>query len=441
MTGDRQQELRDAQTRLGTRVGEVTIDRLLGVGGMGVVYAGHHAGMSAPCAIKLAKPRCGEALLAEARQARQIESEHVVKIFTVSEAPEPHIVMELLHGCSLEAELNRCTKLQPSVAVDFALQILEGVAAIHARGRLHRDLKPSNLFLTIDAAAPDPGRRALVKVLDFGLVKRTRLAQTTRGNQPSVGDASMAPDPLQQTSGRFGTVGYMAPEQLGRWSDVDAGARHQLDGIGKRTDLYAVGLVLYEMLLGEGPYDLDTHQTTFDAMRRGPRLDTKQVPRPLRRVLKKALAFRADDRYPSAEAFARALRATQRSRASAPTMVASTIAATTLIGATLLLLRPSVAAPIEPGHCEPAPVASSQATEVAAPAASSVRRPPPSVPRSPSTMSQPVPPRPASPPSVAQRAAPATTRPASSASEHEPTRLPEAFAPQDYGAGTGRGQP
>jgi serine/threonine-protein kinase len=138
------------------------------------------------------------------------------------EGEVPYIVIELLEGEDLARHIEKHGKLSPEVAVDYVMQALEGVAAAHARGIVHRDLKPGNLFVSPTADGPQ------IKVLDFGISKLQDEAIT----RSMTGGESL-----------IGTPAYMAPEQL-----------READRADERTDVWAMGVILYELLVGRRPY-------------------------------------------------------------------------------------------------------------------------------------------------------------------------------------------
>jgi serine/threonine-protein kinase len=155
----------------------------------------------------------------------RLKNPHVVRIHDIGrfEGGEPYIIMEYLEGEDLKTVLDRNEVVPPSAAVDIALQALEAVAAAHAAGIIHRDLKPANLFL----ARSDDG--VTVKVLDFGISKLTEHA-----------DEGME---MTTTHALMGSPYYMSPEQMMSTRDVDA-----------RTDIWSIGVVLYQMLSGRVPF-------------------------------------------------------------------------------------------------------------------------------------------------------------------------------------------
>ena len=217
--------------------GKYRIERIIGQGGMGIVAAAHHIQLEQRVALKLMLPHAmvsGEAVsrfLREARAAARISSEHVARVFDVGslETGEPYIAMEYLEGTDISQLLSTRGRLASEEAIDYLLQACEALAEAHAAGIIHRDLKPGNLFLVhrVD------GQR-LVKVLDFGISKMTD-------------PASQSNAPATRTSALMGSPLYMSPEQMGSSKAVDA-----------RSDVWALGVVFYEMLSGSSPFNGET---------------------------------------------------------------------------------------------------------------------------------------------------------------------------------------
>jgi serine/threonine-protein kinase len=221
--------------RLGDVIaGKYRIDRVVGAGGMGVVVSARHLQLNQSVALKFMRPalaRDGQAVarfLREARAAAALRSEHVARILDIAttEGGQPFIVMEYLEGEDLAALLKRTGPLPLSEAVGLVLQALETVGEAHALGIIHRDLKPGNLFVTrrVDGTPS-------IKVLDFGLSKISRGA-TASSDFTATTSKSMMGSPL-----------YMAPEQLMAQPTV-----------GPRSDIYAVGCILFELLSGRTPF-------------------------------------------------------------------------------------------------------------------------------------------------------------------------------------------
>ncbi|MBK7862373.1 MAG: serine/threonine protein kinase [Archangiaceae bacterium] len=215
---------------IGTRVGEYDVLRRLGVGGMGAVYEGLQPVIGKRVAIKVLHPHLAEQpdvlqrFEIEARSVNRIGHRGIIDIFSFGQLDDgsSYFVMELLEGRSFEQVLNEDGALGLSRALRYFAEILDAVGAAHEADVIHRDLKTSNLFLVENTR----GRgRAFVKVLDFGIAK-----------------LQSQPDLTRTRGGMMGTPQYMAPEQvLGQ-------------PIGPRTDIYALGLVLFELLTGKKPF-------------------------------------------------------------------------------------------------------------------------------------------------------------------------------------------
>lgn len=233
------------------------IDRVLGSGGMGVVVAAKHLELDQPVAIKFLleeafeDPSATERFLREARAAAQIHSEHGARVLDVGrlETGAPYMVMEYLDGIDLATELKRRGALPPREAVSYVLQAMEALAEAHAVDIVHRDLKPANLFLT----TRKDGSRCL-KVLDFGISK--------------VVPGALAEDDayLTLTSAMLGSPQYMAPEQVRDAKAVDM-----------RADIWSLGIILYECLSGELPFQGEMLSGVLAAIVADP-------PRPLKEV-------------------------------------------------------------------------------------------------------------------------------------------------------------
>ena len=229
----------DAPVREGeVLAGKYRVERVLGVGGMGVVVAAHHLALDRRVAIKFLLPEAttNQEVVArfarEARAAVRIESEHVARVIDVGalESGAPYMVMEYLVGNDLQHRVAEHGALPIEEAVDYLLQACEAIAEAHAAGIVHRDLKPANLFLTRRADGS-----AFVKVLDFGISK----ALTPQGSQPDMS--------LTKTASVMGSPLYMAPEQMRSTRSVDA-----------RADIWALGVILYELVSGKVPFEATT---------------------------------------------------------------------------------------------------------------------------------------------------------------------------------------
>lgn len=291
--------------------GKYRVDRLLGEGGMGAVYLAEHVGIGRPVALKVVRPHllsdstAADRFVREARAAGAIQHRHVVNVTDfgvdrVAEHDVAYLVMEYLHGETLEAVLESRRRLPVAQVVDIVEQVASALAAAHARGVVHRDLKPANIWLT-----PDARGGFHVTLLDFGIAKLRddqfgRGEQASRVHRPlSAGDVDAAVSTATQVGESIGTPAYMSPEQC-------VG-----DAVDLRSDVYSFGVVVYQMLAGELPFRGDTtallRQHFVAAV--PPLPADAGVSSEVEAVLRRALAKEPEVRFQSASAFAAALRA------------------------------------------------------------------------------------------------------------------------------------
>jgi serine/threonine protein kinase len=219
--------------------GKYRLDAMIGRGGMGAVFRGHQLSMDRRIAVKVihpelaADPAVSRRFAREARGTFKVESEHAIKVidFAASQTPAPgllYMVMEFLDGRTVARELDVDGPLAPRRALHVARQVAEALAAAHRIGIIHRDIKPDNIMLIRQGDDPD-----YAKVLDFGLAKLIE-------NAP--GDAGLSSAALTKHGMVFGTPDYMSPEQAtGKELDV-------------RSDVYALGATLFEMLTARPPF-------------------------------------------------------------------------------------------------------------------------------------------------------------------------------------------
>jgi serine/threonine protein kinase len=261
--------------------GKYRLTRLLGDGGMGSVYEAQHTVLGTRVAIKVLHPelarRTGlvERFLQEARVAAQIRSPHVVHVTDVDRTPDgqAYIVMDLLEGEPLSSVLERQHKLPVATACLYALQILEALEAAHALGVIHRDLKPENVFVTFVAGKP------ALKLIDFGIAKARRADQ----QQKNLTVAGVV----------MGTAEYMSPEQARSADKVDA-----------RADIYAAGVMLYEMIAGTRPVSGEDARIIAFKVEQGDIIPlvrvAPDVPREIAGLVHRAMAARPELRFATA---------------------------------------------------------------------------------------------------------------------------------------------
>ena len=247
--------------------GRYQLERLLGEGGVGSVWAAKHLATRKPVALKFLKRSADERhqrrLLREARAAGAVRHPNVLAIHDVLELEEgsPVLVMDLLEGESLRQRLVRSARLSLSETAAILLPVASAIGAAHAAGIIHRDLKPENIFLC---------RTRGVQVLDFGIAKLTA----------REGDAATTSG-LTHTGEILGTPYYMSPEQIFGEQDIDA-----------RSDLWALGVILYECLSGQRPFQGANVGQVLKAITTGstPSLAAPGLPREIVALVDRLLA-------------------------------------------------------------------------------------------------------------------------------------------------------
>jgi len=273
----------------GSKVGPYEVLATLGTGGMSEVYRVRDPRLQREVALKVVGERLsGDAsflarLEQEARLAGSLNHPNIVAVHDVgSHEGTPYVVTELLQGETLRERMRGRVSL--SQAIDWGIQIAEGLAAAHQRGIVHRDLKPENVFLT---------RSGHVKILDFGIAKAATVVTEPRGLlEPTLSPQGYATN----TGAVMGTPGYMSPEQV-RGEPVDA-----------RSDLFSAGTILHELLAGQRAFPGSSVVETGHAILHDeppPLPDT--VPQPIARVVQRCLAKDPDQRFQSARDLAFAL--------------------------------------------------------------------------------------------------------------------------------------
>ncbi len=280
--------------RAGTRLGPYEITSSIGAGGMGEVYRARDMRLDRDVAVKVlperfsGSPEALERFEREARAVAALAHPNILSLFDVGRADGTvYAVAELLEGATLRERL-ASERLPARKAVEVGAAVAEGLAAAHAKGIIHRDLKPENVFLTSD------GR---VKILDFGLARIVEAeAPADAGSTPTSSPTTPAPT---EPGVVMGTAGYMSPEQV-RGHPADA-----------RSDIFAFGTVLYEMLTGERAFARATAGESLAAILRDqpPEVSrTVAVSPALDRLVARCLEKNPDERFQSARDLAFALR-------------------------------------------------------------------------------------------------------------------------------------
>ena len=274
---------------IGETVGNYRITKLLGEGGMGAVYLAEHPGIGRKAAVKVLHPDLtrhtdmATRFFNEARAANAIRHPGIVEVLDFGTLPTgvSYIVMEFLEGESLAARLRTSGRLPIATAIEYTRQAAEALGAAHAKGIVHRDLKPDNLYVVPDPR--NPGRE-MIKVLDFGIAK--------------LGAGPTSPGSVKTRTGTImGTPVYMSPEQCRGTKEVD-----------HRTDVYALGIILYEALTGTPPHAgrgvMEIYKKTMLEVPPPPSAKNPKVSPRLDAIVMKALQKSPDLRHPDGGALA-----------------------------------------------------------------------------------------------------------------------------------------
>src|SRR6266550_1476165 len=302
---------------VGSRIGSYEIVAPLGAGGMGEVYRARDPRIGRDVAVKVLPAdfvRDRDRLARFQQEAQSAGALNHPNLLTIHELgvddERPYIVSELLEGMTLRDRLSSGAIPQRK-ATDYALQLAEGLAAAHERGIVHRDLKPENIFITKD------GR---VKILDFGLAKLRIKASDVRADESTMQQKT---DPGTV----LGSAGYMSPEQV-RGQSVDA-----------RSDIFALGVILYEMLTGRRAFKGPSSVETMNAILNADPPAIESLSPPLQRIAAHCLEKNPEERFQSAHDLAfdleslsdtstssRAVSAVRRRRTAVPLSIAVAIA-------------------------------------------------------------------------------------------------------------------
>lgn len=294
----------------GARLGSYEILSAIGAGGMGEVWKARDPQLDREVALKIlpawaaADPLARERFIREAKSASALNHPNIVTIYEInSDGDTLFIAMELVRGTSLAAMLRDRQPLRPDVVLKYARQLAAGLARAHRAGIVHRDIKPSNIMVTDDG---------LVKVLDFGLAKLA-----TPGLVPGISgsddETTIAKMELTRAGTVVGTVPYMSPEQV-------AG-----DAADPRSDVFSMGVVLYEMLGGHRPFGGATNAEILRSVLLAdpPSLETRvpDVPLALVRIVNRSLQKKPEDRYQNADELSGALGNLDRAETELPVTV------------------------------------------------------------------------------------------------------------------------
>jgi serine/threonine-protein kinase len=276
---------------IGQQIGSYTILKKLGEGGMGAVYLAQHTRIGSRVAIKVLLPRHSDnhevvtRFFNEARATAQIKHPGLIDVYDFGELPDgsAYLVMQWLEGESLATRIDR-GPLEPTLLAEIGRQLCAAVGAAHAHGIIHRDLKPDNVFLVPDAELPHGLR---IKVLDFGIAKLTNVKTSTVKTHSQM---------------LLGSPAYMSPEQCRGAGAVD-----------HRTDLYAIGCILYEMACGHPPFVYEGVGETINAhiceTPTQPAALAPDLTAELNEIIVRCLAKRPEDRHANADELMQALAA------------------------------------------------------------------------------------------------------------------------------------
>jgi len=290
-------EGRGTQGLIGKKVSHYRVLRLLGGGGMGLVYMAEDLKLGRRVAIKFLpeeladSPTALERLQREARAASALDHPNICSVYHLDEHDgQPFIVMQLLEGQTLREWIETASCLNAAQRteqlVDLAIQIADGLEAAHQKGTIHRDIKPTNIFVTSQGQA---------KILDFGVAKLIEVPDEAdaKNTVESSKDGAGSSNPLgTHTDGSLGTPSYLSPEQV----------QHQ--PLDARTDLFSFGLVLYEMATGKRAFSGNTVISIREAVLQlpaaSPRDINPEIPAELERIIGKCLEKDPSARYQSA---------------------------------------------------------------------------------------------------------------------------------------------
>ncbi|HKX31723.1 MAG TPA: bifunctional serine/threonine-protein kinase/formylglycine-generating enzyme family protein [Blastocatellia bacterium] len=277
---------KDPYKLVGTTLDRYVIEELVGIGGMGAVYRAQHEITKAKVAIKILRPDLTSnneadvgSFFEEATKTVALNHPSIIKVTNADYTADgaAYMVMEWLDGCTLDAEMKELGALSLERTLVLLEQISDAVAYAHKKGVIHRDLKPSNIMLVKEENGEET-----IRVLDFGIAK---VLMTTVGTNTRIA----------------GTSYYISPEQTVAHSQID-----------QTSDIYSLGIILFQMLTGQVPFEAETEAQVMDLHRSqvpiSPRRIREEIPPAVEEVVLKALAKKSPDRFPSATDLARAFR-------------------------------------------------------------------------------------------------------------------------------------
>jgi serine/threonine protein kinase len=268
---------------LGTKLGRFEIRKKIGAGGMGEVFLAYDAQLNRNVALKVLLPEfcCNDERVhrfkLEAKAASALNHPNIITIYEINELDEKvFIAMEFIDGVTLREKIEE-GKLTICESIKIAEQVADALAVAHEAHIIHRDIKPENIMLRPDG---------YVKILDFGLAKPTFFHPTSGAEDATLQLIKTQPGIV------MGSVRYMSPEQA-RGKDTD-----------ERTDVWSLGVVLYEMLAGKNPFDCETFSDSLAALIHVEPQSLENVPEEMHRIIRKALRKNAAERYQSIKDFA-----------------------------------------------------------------------------------------------------------------------------------------
>ncbi len=379
----------DSTGRTLTIGGRYQVRRVLGAGGMGVVYEARHNWTGRLVAVKvLSSERVRERgfndrFAREARAAARVHHRNVVDVLDSGFDPDAggfYIVQELLEGEDLRARLSREGRLAPDTAVELMVGVADGLTAVHEHQIVHRDVKPGNIFI---ARAPDGATTP--KVIDFGVSKLL--------DEPASTDTT--------TGEVLGTPRYMAPEQLRGERDIDA-----------RADVWGAGAVLYEALAGRAPFEATNHNLlVFEVLSGAPVATIEGIPSSLMAVVRRALERDRARRFGSMRELRDALIAWRHEPSEAPARRLPRVAVALAVAAFVVT---AAAVSMRAHRAPPAPLIPrvEQRAEARPPSPTIAPIEPPAPGATPSPPAPPPSPRRASPPRAARHVLAVTAPPA-----------------------------